>query len=108
MYVDHLLEDNPTPIHRKMIMPAVGGGQRAFMDPHARPFSALARQDLLDTADLCRIFGCSTRTIYRWINEHDLRPKFKAGRELLFTKADLLRWYAANRPRPGRPPMERR
>lgn len=110
MYVgsDNPLKDNPTPIHRKIIMRAVGGGWRAYMDPQARPFSALAGKDLLDTADLCLIFGCSARTVYRWINEYDLAHRFKAGRELLFAKADLVNWYAANRPRPGRPPMHGR
>ena len=107
---DDPLDSNTTPIHRKMIGRAVGGGERVFMELQARPFSSLDGQALLDTADLCRIFRCSTRTIYRWINEREnpLRPKRRAGRELLFTKTDLLRWYAANRPRPGRPPIERR
>jgi len=109
MYLsDDSLESNTTPVHRKMIGPAVGGGERVYFEHQPRPFAALAGKDLLDTADLCRILRCSTRTIYRWINEreHPLTPKFRAGRELLFTKTDLLRWYAANRPRPGRPPIE--
>lgn len=110
MYVgsDDRLDDNPTPIHRKIVAPAVGGSTRAYMDPRALPFSALAEGDLLDTADLCRLFNASTRTVYRWINERGLAPRFKAGRELLFAKGDLVNWYAANRPRPGRPPLRGR
>lgn len=106
MYVDsdNPLKDNVTLIHRKMIARAVGGGERAYMDQQARPFYKLANNDLLDTADLCRVFGCSARTVYRWTNEHGLTPQFKAGRDLLFAKSDIVRWYAANRPRPGRPP----
>jgi len=102
------LTDNGTLIHRKIVGPAVGGGIRAFIDHQALPFRDLAPRDLLDTADLCRIFGCSARTVYRWIGEREdpLPFKFKAGREFLFSKSDLLRWYAANRPRPGRPPTQ--
>jgi len=107
MYVDFddPLGGNATPIHRKLVVPAVGGGQRVYMDPVARPFSELSAGDYLDTADLCRIFGISGRTIYRWINQAGLAPRLKAGREWLFTKSDLMNWYAANRPRPGRPPL---
>lgn len=108
MYVDDSLGDNTTPVYRKIIAPAVGGGLRVYVEHQPRPFCELTGRDLLDTADICRIFGCSIRTVYRWINEHGLRPRGKAGRELLFTKADLLRWYAANQPRPGRPSMKRR
>ena len=103
---DNALADNATPIRRKIVGPAVSGGKRAFVDFQAQPFHELAARDLLDTADLCRIFVCSARTVYRWVTERTLTPKFKVGREFLFTKSDLLRWYAANRPRPGRPPLD--
>ena len=106
MYVgtDNPLESSPTPIHRKLPVPAVGGGWTAYMEPQALPFSELGPDDLLDTADLCRLFGISGRTVYRWINQVGLRPRFKAGRLWLFAKSDIVNWYAANRPRPGRPP----
>lgn len=112
MYVgsDSSLEGNQTPVHRKLLAPAVGGGWTAYMDPQARPFSDLGPDDLLDTADLCRLFGISGRTAYRWINQPigRLAPRFKAGRLWLFAKSNILNWYAANRPRPGRPPLSGR
>ena len=107
MYVgsDNSLAGDPTPVHRKLLVPAVGGGWTAYMDPQARPFSDLGSDDFLDTADLCRLFGVSGRTVYRWINQAGLAPRFKAGRLWLFTKSDIVNWYAASRPRPGRPPL---
>jgi len=110
MYVQgNLLAENQTLIHRKLAVPAAGGGLRVvYMDPTPLPFSQLAGDDLVDTADLCRIFSCSARTVYRWTAEASLARSFKVGREFLFTKAEILRWYAANAPRPGRPPLQGR
>lgn len=104
MYVyDNELAANRTPIHRKRIGPASGGGKKAFVDFDALPFCELDGRDLIDTSDLCQIFGCSQRTVYRWMSDHSLRPVRKVGREFLFTKGDVLRWYDQNRPRVGRP-----
>jgi excisionase family DNA binding protein len=100
------LAENQTPIFRKITVPAVGGGLRVYMDPTPVPFSQLAENDLIDTADLCRIFSCSARTVYRWIAEASLMRSYKVGREFLFTKAEILRWYAADAPRLGRPPLQ--
>ena len=109
MYVQgDSLAENETPINRKIIGVAPGGGERVYIDFVPLPFAQLAKQDMVDTADLCRIFGCSARTVYRWIAENALVPMRKVGREFLFTKAELLRWYAANAPRPGRPPLQGR
>lgn len=106
MYVyDNELEANRTPIHRKQIGPASGGGLKAYVDFETLPFCELEKKDLIDTSDLCRIFGTSLRTIYRWMSDHELRPVRKAGREYLFRKGDVLSWYKNNRPRPGRPPQ---
>lgn len=101
---DDALQNVRTPINRKLVAPAMGGGQKVYIDFKPRPFNKLASGDLLDTSDLCRLFGCSARTVYRWITEHALQPKLKVGREFLFTKSEIVRWYNANRPRPGRPP----
>jgi excisionase family DNA binding protein len=49
-------------------------------------------EDLLDSADLCALFGISTRTIYRWIGERDLPVAAKVGREYLFAKGDVSEW----------------
>ena len=106
MYVDsNELEASRILIHRKRIGPAAGGGEKAFIDFEARHFCDLDEDDLIDTSDLCQIFGTSLRTVYRWMSEHDLRPVRKAGREYLFRKGNLLLWYEQNRPRPGRPPQ---
>ncbi len=108
MYVfENDLAGSSTLIHRKRIGPAPGGGQRAFIDFQEKPFCDLNGDALIDTADLCKIFGCSARTVYRWMSHGGLQPFAKAGREYLFRKADLVRWYSDNPPRPGRPPLSR-
>lgn len=100
---DNELESCEVPIHRKRIGPGAGGGLRAFIDFEARPFWELGEDDLIDTSDLCQIFGTSLRTVYRWMSKHSLKPVRKVGREFLFRKGDVLSWYELNRPRPGRP-----
>ena len=105
MYLnDDALKNARTPINRKLVGPAAGGGQQIYIDFKPQPFHTLAPSDMLDTADLCKMFGCSVRTVYRWITDHSLKPALKVGREFLFTKREVVRWYNANRPRPGRPP----
>jgi excisionase family DNA binding protein len=94
-------------VHRKMLAPAAGGGMRVYVDAQAHSFLQLADGDLIDTADLCRLFGCSARTVYRWVESHGLRSIGKVGREFLFTKGEIVRWYDENRPRQGRPPTTR-
>jgi excisionase family DNA binding protein len=98
-----LMKDRPELFHRKLVVTGAGGGYRIYADAHAKTFGRLAAGDLLDTADLCRILGCSTRTIYRWISEEDLRWELKVGREYLFRKDDILDFYNQGRPQPGRP-----
>lgn len=95
-------------VHRKVIARGPGGGQRVYVEAQVRPFSELDDKDLVDTADLCRLFGCSARTVYRWVERHDLRSRGKVGREFLFTKGEIVRWYNENRPRAGRPPSNAR
>lgn len=102
MYVEDRLSRSPTPIHRKVVLQAIGGGVRVYVDAKPRPFANLANADLLDTGDVCRLFPCSARTIYRWISEGLLRPQRKIGREYLFTKQEVLRWWD-ERPQSGRP-----
>ena len=100
---DDDLRRSQTPINPKVTVLAPGGGLMVYRDARTRPFSRLGMEDLLDTADLCLIFGCSARTVYRWMADFRLQPAAKVGRQFLFTKGDLLDWYADNRPSPGRP-----
>lgn len=90
-------------VRRKKVAPSLGGGKRVLVEFKEIPFSRLAPDDLLDTADLCRLFGVSVRTVYRWIAEVNLRPAGKVGREHLFTKREVLRWNDHERPPMGRP-----
>jgi excisionase family DNA binding protein len=101
------LERDPTPIRRKIVVRSSGGGYQVYMDAQERPFSRLAKDALLDTADLCQLFGCSSRTVYRWMAERKLRWDRRVGREYLFCKDDVLEWWADNRPPLGRPPKKR-
>ena len=84
--------DSRAPIHRKFIVRGPGGGHRIFADAKAQTFHRLGDDDLLDSADLCALFGVSTRTIYRWISERDLPAAAKVGREYLFAKGDVWEW----------------
>ena len=105
---DDALEYVLTPFNRKVVRLGPGGGLQIYLDLQAVPFNELAPEDLLDTSDLCRLFVCSARTVYRWIAEFSLQPTHVVGREYLFTKHEITRWYDAHRPRPGRPPSNRR
>ena len=84
-----------------------GGQLRVVRGNTQVSFGELADSDLLDTAELCYLFGCSARTLYRWINERGLRPRGQVGRELFFAKGDVVKWfYSSNRPSgPGRPKL---
>lgn len=97
------LAKSAAPMRRKKVGPAPGGGGRVLVEFKETPFSRLAPDDLLDTADLCRLFGVSVRTVYRWIAEVNLRPAGKVGRVHLFTKREVLRWSDHDRPPMGRP-----
>lgn len=109
MYVyENELEGSRVPVHRKFVGAAAGGGTKVYVDYVARPFCELTAGDFLDTADLCTVFGVSQRTAYRWMRGHGLRPALKVGREFLFTKGEIVRWFRENRPTPGRPPGTRR
>ena len=105
MYVDDtFLTANQTPIYRKRVGEGVGGGRVVFADKRPMAFRSLQNDDLLDTTDLCRVFGCSARTVYRWVTDHSLRPFGKIGREFLFTKGEIVRWFdSSDRPVAGRP-----
>ncbi len=103
MYLhDTSLAKNATPILRKIVRKGVDGVQRVYVDAQARPFAKLGPEDLLDTQDVCRLTGCSVRSVYRWVMEQSLKSEGKVGREFLFKKRDLLRWHE-ERPRFGRP-----
>lgn len=101
MYLEDSLSDDPTPVHAKMAVPVEGGGRRVFADPVARKFKDLDGSALLDTSDLCRIYGCSRRTIYRWMVERALQATGQVGREHLFAKWTLIEWHARQFPPPA-------
>lgn len=106
MYVDDdFLSANRTSISVKQVGIGVGGGHTVIKTARAVPFNRLRDDALIDTSDLCRIFGCSGRTVYRWVADYSLRPVGKIGREFLFTKREVVRWFNANRPVSGRPPV---
>jgi len=92
---------------RKVPYRMPGGQLRILRESPPLPFSELTDNDMLDTAELCYLFSCATRTLYRWINERGLRPRVRVGRELYFTKADVMKWFRSrNRPPgPGRPKL---
>ena len=99
-------EAGKTLVHRKQVRADIGGQARVFIDPKARRFEQLESSDLLDTRDVCRLFPCSRRTVYRWMAEGALRHHGKLGREFFFTKREVLRWLN-ERPHLGRP-LDRR
>ena len=91
-----------TLVHPKRVRTDIVGQKRMFIDAKALPFGQLEASDLLDTRDVCRLFPCSRRTIYRWMAEGVLRPNGKLGREFFFTKREVMRWLN-ERPHLGRP-----
>ena len=102
MYLEPSISENKTPIHAKTVERAIGGGLKVVAARRAAPFSRLDGKALLDTNDLCLIFGASRRTIYRWVAENELTPAGRAGREYIFEKKHIIYWDTHYRPRPGR------
>lgn len=89
---------------KKYIARSPTGGWKVWRENPPVPFSKLGPNDLLDTGELLRYFGCSLVTLYRWIAKRELQPSTRIGRELFFRKADVERWVKRiGRPRPGRP-----
>jgi len=95
-------------VFAKVVVKSAGGGIQVYALSPAKPFARLRNDALLDTTDLCDLFGCSTRSIYRWMSGRKLPWRFKVGREYLFRKDDVLDWYDDNLPALGRPPTRRR
>ena len=56
-------------------------------------FAKLPADELLTTRDLQRLFDCTARTIYRWVAEEGLMPQAQLGRDYLFRKDKLTKWY---------------
>jgi predicted DNA-binding transcriptional regulator AlpA len=103
MYLDPAISKSRTPVRRKTVARGAGGGDRVYADVRETPFSRLRPEDLIDSADISRLYGVSSRTVYRWIAEANLRPAGKAGRDYYFTKAEILRWDDNDKPAMGRP-----
>ncbi|MFZ5616945.1 MAG: helix-turn-helix domain-containing protein [Pseudomonadota bacterium] len=103
MYLDPAIAKSRVGVRRKALARGSGGGVRVYAELKETPFVRLAPGDLLDSADIARLYGVSTRTVYRWIAEANLRPKGKAGRDYYFAKAEILRWDDNDKPAMGRP-----
>jgi len=65
------------------------GKLRVFLSNPPASYSKLKSNDLLDTSDLMRIFGVTSRTVYRWIEAGNLRFHRRVGREYYFRKSDI-------------------
>ena len=105
MYLDdNFLPTNRTPIPIKEVGAGLGGGRIVVRTARKVPFYKLGNDALVDTSDLCLIFGCSARSVYRWVTDYSLHPVGKIGREFLFTKGEIVRWFNTDRPVSGRPP----
>lgn len=102
MYLEPHISKNMTPIRAKKVGRALGGGLRAVPAPQAIPFAKLRADVLLDVNDLCVLYGCSRRTVYRWMAEHELVPDGRAGRDYYFEKRTIINWHDNHRPQPGR------
>jgi predicted DNA-binding transcriptional regulator AlpA len=103
MYLDPAISKSRVGVRRKALARGPGGGVRVYSELKETPFARLGPEDLLDSGDIARLYGVSTRTVYRWIAETRLRPKGKAGRDYYFTKAEILRWDDNDKPAMGRP-----
>lgn len=103
MYLQFSLSANNTRVQAKVDVAASEGRCRVYAEPREKPFSQLPNSVLLDTHDIGRLLNAAPRTVYRWIKEYGLTPSVKVGREYLFRKDELLRWYDNDRPVMGRP-----
>lgn len=65
------------------------GKLRVFLSNPPVSYSKLKPNDLLDTSDLMRIFGVTSRTVYRWIEAGNLKFHRRVGREYYFRKSDI-------------------
>ena len=64
-----------------------------YLENPLMTFAELAGNDLLTTRDLQRLFGRTARTVYRWITKKKLAPEKLPGRDNLFRKDKLIKWY---------------
>ena len=88
---------------RRVLLVYPSGRLRVVYQNKLYRFRELKSDDYLSTADLERYFGCSARTIYRWIAEEGLEPDDEIGREMFFEKRTVLSWEKRHRPKRGRP-----
>ena len=102
MYLEPPIAKSTTRVRPKKVGRAPGGGLQIVPAPSDVSFSRCRDDVLLDTNDLCLLYGCSRRTVYRWMAEHNLTPSGRAGREYYFEKRVIVDWDANHRPSPGR------
>jgi hypothetical protein len=67
------------------------GAIRVWRENPPVRFRSLRDDDWLDTGDLMRLFRCTQRTVYRYV-ERGLKPTRKIGRDLFWRKRDVVRW----------------
>ncbi len=74
------------------------------MSTEARPKKAKAKGRLMNQADVAEEFGLSRRDVIRWGAAGAggfPRPVQAFGRTFLFSRAEMDRWAAGQRPNPG-------
>jgi excisionase family DNA binding protein len=69
------------------------GSTAVYRENPPMTFAQLPSDELLTTRELQRLFDCTARTIYRWIAEYGLEPHGQVGRDYLFRKDKLMKWY---------------
>jgi hypothetical protein len=69
------------------------GSTQMYRENPPMTFAKLPADEFLTTHELQRLFDCTARTIYRWIADYGLEPQGRHGRDYLFRKDKLIKWY---------------
>ena len=72
----------------------------------AQPQPAEDGNQILTTAEACKVLKCSRHTLYRWVAD-GLIPCMKNGGKLTFFKDEIIRWHSASRKNKGETRAER-
>lgn len=79
--------------YRKILVREPDGSLHMYLENPGLSFGELRADELLTVRDLQRLFDCTARTIYRWVAEEELKPDAQLGRDYLFRKDKLMKWY---------------
>lgn len=85
---------------RKVFVEKPRGGFRMQLERPLVRFDELHDDDLLTKEELMRYFGCSRRTIIRWVNERGFTPDCWYRQQMLFYKRTVIRWEKSGGTRP--------